>query len=311
MNILQLSLLLAILLKCVIASESGVAQDVIKALEQPGFGSIKRDFWEKWQDRKDLFDHVVMKSVDFIAGFINQVGSAKRRTLAALFIKRSDIVDQVLENIEYNDDDLIGLTTCRPELAEPKSHENFFKAIDKIKKPGNQEGAVMIGVISLFNAKQHGLVIPLINALEKRPFNGRSLTNAAIQQAFYEGAERGVKDIVEKSHEHSAITPEIYANGLIKAWNRDKSKIVFSFLLSQADQGDLEEVKKSYKYKNDPKFSKVIDDAFPRAEPAGSRHDRPAERKARAKLAMKTFTGIPGLEPLGKEDTLGGIILGY
>ena len=33
---------------------------------------------EKWKNRKDLFDHVVMKSVEFIVGFINQVEDAKR-----------------------------------------------------------------------------------------------------------------------------------------------------------------------------------------------------------------------------------------
>ena len=71
------------------ASESNVAQDVIDALEENGFESIKRD-WRKWEHRKDLFDHVVMKSVEFIIGFINQVEKLKRPTLAALFIKRSD-----------------------------------------------------------------------------------------------------------------------------------------------------------------------------------------------------------------------------
>ena len=60
--------------------------------------------------------------------------------------------------------------------------------IDKIKDPENQEVAVKWGVFNLFNAKKHGSVIPLINALEKREFNGRSLTNVAIQKAFYEGA---------------------------------------------------------------------------------------------------------------------------
>ena len=39
---------------------------------------------------------MVMRSVEFIAGFINQVVNAKRPTLAALFIKRADEVDQVL-----------------------------------------------------------------------------------------------------------------------------------------------------------------------------------------------------------------------
>ena len=137
MNILKYSISLVILLKCVIASESGVKEDVIKAVEENGFERIKRD-WEKWSDRKDLFDHVVMKSVEFIAGFINQVEYAKRPTLAALFIKRPDEVDQVLRKIKYDDGDLIGLTDHRPELAE--SHNNFFKAIDKIKNPEVKKG---------------------------------------------------------------------------------------------------------------------------------------------------------------------------
>src|ERR1700722_13105538 len=139
MNILQLSLLLAILLKCVVASESGVAQDVIDALEEPGFESTKND-WRKWQHRKDLFDHVVMKSVEFIIGFINQAKNLKGPTLAALFIKRSDEVDQVLKNIKYNDIDLKYLANYRPELAEPPYM--LFNVIDKINDSGNQEMAV-------------------------------------------------------------------------------------------------------------------------------------------------------------------------
>ena len=96
--------------------------------------------------RNDLFDHVVTKSVDFIARFINQVENAKRATLAALFVKRPEIVDEVLKKIEYNDDDLLQLTDYRPELAE--SHESFFKVIDKIKDPKKQEKAVS-GVSSI------------------------------------------------------------------------------------------------------------------------------------------------------------------
>ena len=113
-----------------------------KHLKRNGFESIKRD-WRKWKDRNDLFDHVVTKSVEFIVGFINQVEDAKIPTLAALFIKRPDIVDQVLKKIKYNDDDLRNLTNYRPELAE--SHDKFFKVIDKIKDPKNQEWAVRVG----------------------------------------------------------------------------------------------------------------------------------------------------------------------
>ena len=204
-------------------SESNVEEDVIEAVEEDGFVSIKRD-WEKWRNRNDLFDYVVTKSVEFITGFINQVGNAKRPTLAALFIKRSDEVDQVLKKIKYDDNDLMYLTDHRPELAE--SHDKFFNAIDKINDPEYQEDAVRSGVINLFNAKKHDSVIPLINALEKRPFNGRKLKNVAIQWAFYQGAWRGIKDIVEEFHEHPAITSERYADGLIESWEYDKLKYI-------------------------------------------------------------------------------------
>src|SRR3984957_19796742 len=197
-------------------SENNVEEDVIEAVEEDGFVSIN-EYWYKWKDRNDLFDYVVTKSVEFIIGFINQVRDLTRPTLAALFIKKTDIVDQVLKKIEYDDIDLRDLTDHRPELAE--SHENFFKAIDKIKDPEYQELAVKWGVFNLLNAEKHDSVIPLINALEKRQFNSRDLTNAAIQQAFHQGAWRGIKYIVEEFHEHPTITPERYAEGLIDSWD--------------------------------------------------------------------------------------------
>ena len=50
----------------------------------------------------------------------------KRRTLAALFLKRPDKVDEVLKKIKYDDDDLRDLTDYRPELAE--SHDEFLQS---------------------------------------------------------------------------------------------------------------------------------------------------------------------------------------
>ena len=117
-----------------------MAQDVIEALRRARRQKdlkVSREIWEKWENRKDLFDHVVMKSVEFIIGFINQVEDAKRPTLAALFLKRPDMVDEVLKKIKYDDDDLRYLTNYRPELAE--SHDKFLqsdrqdKEIQKIK----------------------------------------------------------------------------------------------------------------------------------------------------------------------------------
>src|ERR1700722_19539790 len=98
-------------------SENNVEEDVIEAVEEDGFVSIN-EYWYKWKDRNDLFDYVVTKSVEFIIGFINQVGNLKISTLAALFIIRSDEVDHVLKKVNYNDYELMYLTKCRPELAE-------------------------------------------------------------------------------------------------------------------------------------------------------------------------------------------------
>ena len=58
------------------------------------------------------------------------------------------------------------------------------------------------------------------------------------------------------------LHPKDMPNGLIDSWKHDNSKTVFPFLLTQADQGDLEEVKKRDKYKNDQEFRKAIDDAI-------------------------------------------------
>ena len=93
--------------------------------KENGFESIKRD-WGKWRDRKDLFDYVVTRSVEFIIGFIDKVWDVNGHTLAALFLKKPDMVDEVLKKINYNDRDLVNLIDHRLELAE--SHVNFFKA---------------------------------------------------------------------------------------------------------------------------------------------------------------------------------------
>ena len=116
------------------------------------------------------------------------------------------MIDGVLGRIEYDDDDLRYLTDYRPELAG--SPEKFFRVLDKIEEPENQERAVRLGVSSLFEAGRHDLVVPLVNALGKRTFKSKSLKEVAIQTAFWEGAKRGNQDIVELYCEHPAITSE-------------------------------------------------------------------------------------------------------
>lgn len=269
-----------------------MSEDVIKALSESerekGFESIKEN-WGMWSYRNDLFDHAITKGVGFLLEFINQVEDAKRHILATLFLKRPDVVDNVLTNIGCDHDDLIHLTSYQPELAE--LHDKFFKVIDKLKDPEHQVLAVYWGVLNLFEAGKHNSVFPLINALEKRPFNGIRLKNTAIQMAFQEGAIKGIKDIVEDFLEHPAITHERYAIGLVYSWDKYKSKkTVFPSLLAQADKGDLGRVKEMEKYGEDPDFRNAIDNAREIAPSAGTRHLRFLNRIESAKLAIKTLT---------------------
>jgi hypothetical protein len=306
MNILKHSILLVILLKCVIASENlAVKDDVIKAVDESGFESIKRDL-KDWWNRKDLFDHVVTKSVEFIAGFINQVESAKRPTLAALFTMSPEMAGQVLKKIKYNDDDLRSLTNYRHELAE--SHDGFFKAMDMINDPEIQKWTVELGVMNLSVAERYDYVIHLIDSLGKRQFNGRKLKNVAVQCAFYEGALRGIKYFAEEFYEHPAITSERYVDGLINSWMHDKAKTAFPILLSHADQCDLEKAKEDAIYRDNAEFRDAIDDAIPNAGPLRSRIQRP---KRRVELVKEAFSETASNQLLAQEKGPGDIILGY
>ena len=106
MNIVHVLILFAILLKCVIASADDVASDVIKVVDRKKFEEIRRG-WEHWRGRKDLFNYVITKSIDFIVEFIRQIYDSKRRILEALFDKKPELVDEVLQRITYDDDDLL------------------------------------------------------------------------------------------------------------------------------------------------------------------------------------------------------------
>ena len=179
------------------------------------------------------------------------------------------MIDDVLGRVEYDGDDLVHLTNYRPGLT--CAPEKFFRVLDKIEEPGMQEIAVRWGVDNLFKAGRHDLVVPLVNALGKRTFKGKSLENAAIQRAFLEGAQIGNQGIVGFYYEHPAITSKEYACGLCDSWNGGEPNQVFQFLVEQADQGDLEKAKKQYVYVGYPKSRQAIGKALETAPPAGSR----------------------------------------
>ena len=179
MNILNVFVLFVILLKCVTASGDDLGVRFKEAVDGRNFEWLNEN-WERWKERKDLLDDVIEKGAGVTAWFIQNVGDAKERVFAALFDKGEEgMIDGVLGRVGYDDYDLCDLTNYRHELAG--SPEKFFRVLDKIKEPENQEGAVRVGVDNLFKAGKHDLVVPLVNALGKRTFKGESLKEEAIQ----------------------------------------------------------------------------------------------------------------------------------
>ena len=92
---------------------------------------------ESWWDRRDLLDDVIGKGADVAVWFIQNVGMQNGVHLLHSLIREKGMIDDVLEEIEYDDDDLCYLTDYRPELAG--SPEKFFRILDKIKEPKMQE----------------------------------------------------------------------------------------------------------------------------------------------------------------------------
>ena len=266
-----------------------------KAVDEKNTGWLEINRWD-WEQRKDLFDYVIEKSVDVTVWFIQNVGRRERQcVLAALFDKGEGMIDDVLGKVEYNDFDLYDLTEYRPELAG--SPEKFFKILDRIEDPRSQGSAVHWGVNNLLRVGRHDLVAPLVDALGKRTFKIDRLKEVAIQQAFYKGTKWGNQDIVAAHYEHPAITSEKYALGLYWSWNKGKPSQVFQFLLDHADQDILELAKKKYTNNCNDQLRQIIDNAIVTAPHTGSRHHHPIEGdKQGAKLATNTLDAALGTE---------------
>ena len=186
--------------------------------------------WGNWRLRDDLPGYVIAKGVNFTVKLIQSVGNAKRCVLAALFDKgKKEMIDEVLGRIEYDDRDLYGFTHFQNELAG--SPEKFFRVLDKIKDPKNQEEAVRCGVIYLHRAERHDLIVPLVDALEKKMFKRDRLKEQAIHTAFCNGADRDKQDIVQLYYEHPAIVTEGIYHRIVLVLARWQTESSFSIFI--------------------------------------------------------------------------------
>ena len=158
MNILSAFVLSAILLECVAASGDTSITRFKEAVDGKDFRWLNEQL-EGWEKRHDLLDYVIEKGADVTVWFIHNAGCAMEDVLAALFDKgKKGMIDSVLEQVEYEDDHLCGLTYRRRELAG--SLEKFFRVLDKIMKPRMQEHTVYWGVGNLLQSWKHRLGCP-------------------------------------------------------------------------------------------------------------------------------------------------------
>ena len=67
-------------------SDDALGEEFRKAIDGGNFVWLRINS-ERWYERKDLLDDVIAKGADFTVRLIQNVESAKRRVLAALFDK--------------------------------------------------------------------------------------------------------------------------------------------------------------------------------------------------------------------------------
>ena len=81
-------------------SDDAFGKEFREAVDRGDFGWLKANL-EGWKERKDLLEDVIARGADVTVWFIQNVGSAKRRVLAALFDKGEEgMIDDVLGRID-------------------------------------------------------------------------------------------------------------------------------------------------------------------------------------------------------------------
>jgi len=174
--------------------------------------------------------------------------------------------------------------------SDPKlicSPDDLINLLGKMKNQRHQVKAIEDGVWHLFGNKRTECLDPLLNALEGNE-SFKYLKGIAIKRAFREGYDRGNKPIVERLYDNSAVTSDDYAQGLIHSGIRSTQDPTFIFLIGEADQGDLNAVKKQWLYEdrsND--FKKALEDALLTAMPGGDRLNRVQRTKHTMKMIEK------------------------
>ena len=207
---------------------------------------------------------------DLIASFVNQTHQANATTLEVLW-RNSPIetVERVLNQVDFPQQVFVDVALSYTVTSRA---ETFLVFLNKLLKPKDQEKAVEKGIEQLANNVI--ATSSLLNALKGKTFRSERLEYFATQKAFMEGVKSGiVNHLSEDICKHAAITPELYADGLIvtaEYWKHDPMR---QSSLKQADRYDLEAVRKKAGYADlDAEFHADIEEALKIAASGGTRN---------------------------------------
>jgi len=291
MNISRAVTLVAILIKCVTASADAMSR-FREAVDQGDMQKAVRLYRSSLKNFESLCYVVDKKDQAFIFNFAEEAEVDKGDLLAALYRKKShEMIEEAFEVFEFDQSDL-RWAASEPELM--CSSDSLLNLLDKMEKQEDQEWAIDTGVGHLFRFKRTECVEPLLNALDGSE-SFKHFKGIAIKKAFKCGSLEGNKSIVERFYDHPAVTSKDYAVGLTASVCKSTQGPIFTFLLGEADQDDLNAVKRdpNYKYNTSYEFKKVIEDALLTAKPGGTRLTLPFQR---AERVMETFRKNPNKE---------------
>ena len=187
---------------------------------------------------------------DFIVSFIRHAYETNGYILSTLCRKGSkEIIEKVLEKVNFSQKDLV------KEAAHHASQCNIEKLLvllNKIETPERQEYVVESSIGLLLDRCPTDRFHSFLNALKSKSLLSEHL--------------------LERILEDPAITPELYADGLIAYGKYEKHLMVFQWLLKRADRDDLVAVRgKNDYYRMWYRSCYAIDDAWKTAPPGGTR----------------------------------------
>ena len=236
---------------------------------------------------------------EFIVSFIRNAYETNGYILNALCKKCSkETVENVLEKVNFSQNDLIEVAS---EGNAVRHLPKFLMLLNKITTPEGQESVITNGINALIREKSTECIIPMLEALKDKIFRSEHLEAIAIRIAFKEGVKLNREDLLKRTFEHPAITPELYADALIeseKSW--EPSKLTREWLLKGADRDDLQAVNDNDGYADlILHFRTAIENALEIAKPGGTRtraYDiQSAKTTKKEFMEMEHAVAIPGI----------------